>query len=814
MAAKSLGVLTLDLIAKTGGFEQGMDRAERASEKWRKRVERDLKGVSAGFDDSLSQMTRSAAKMAGAIGVVLSARQIVEYADMWSELSARVANIVGPGDEADRVMRSISATARSTNSSLNQTAEAFLNNATALTELGYSTEQQLQVSDALNNALVISATRGQQAESVMQALSKSMAAGVLRGDNWNTMLQSGGRIVQALADGLGVTTLELRKMAADGLLTTEKVVTALTSQLEVLRAESNAMAAAVVDGVGQIGNSLLALIGITDQSIGASGSLANALVAVADAIRPFDDAGNLKEWADNLHLVADAAAVAGLVIGSRLAGGAAASAVSFTAATVEAMRYQAALARMAGVATGTAARLAAMSAAARAASAAMAAVGGPAGAIILAASSLVYFTTRASEAEREADALNDRIAKLGGNFDKLTAAQAAAAILDYEQKLQSATLSMQAAEARAFTLKRNLEQFPNSKKAEQWATDLIRAEAAVDDARSEVDELNSSLERLNGIVQSGGANALADDAESASEAFQKLNRQLSERLALAGLSTEADRLAARVSGGYIEGLLEGEGDALVAIQKQIDARKAAARAAQQAAEEQKRLQEQARKDEQARLEGIAKESSALERAAATWGMNADEVKIYDLTLQGATDAQIEHARSLLEVVGGFERAKEEQEAYLRVVQDLWTDEERLTEQFHARIAAIDAMAASTRIASDEYALMASRAAEAAFADAPKFAGLAPEVGGPWGELNKVDQAEEELQEWYDKQLAMLEQFRSERADLNAQWDEQEAALHQQHQDRLAEIEQARHMAQRSEERRVGKEWRSRVRGCG
>lgn len=795
MATKSLGVLTIDLIAKTGGFEQGMDRAERASEKWRKRVERDLKGVSAGFDDSLSQMTRSAAKMAGAIGVVLSAHQIVEYADTWSELSARVANIVGPGDEADRVMRSISATARSTYSSLNQTAEAFLNNATALTELGYSTEQQLQVSDALNNALVISATRGQQAESVMQALSKSMAAGVLRGDNWNTVLQSGGRIVQALADGLGVTTLELRRMAGDGLLTTQKVVEALTSQVEKLREESAAMAATLGDGAALMGNALLELVGHIDQSTGASAALAESIVAIADAIRPLDEHGNLKEWAENLHMVADAAAVAGVVLGSRLAGGVLASGASFVAATYSAVRYQIALARMAGYSRTAIAGLAGVAVAARTASAAMAVVGGPAGAIILAASSLVYFTTRASEAEREADALNDRIAKLGGNFDKLTAAQAAAAILDYDQKLQSATLSMQAAEARAFTLKRNLEQFPNSKKAEQWAADLIRAEAAVDDARSEVEELNSSLERLNGIVQSGGANALADDAESASEAFQKLNRQLSERLALAGLSTEADRLAARVSGGYIEGLLEGEGDALVAIQKQIDAREAAARAAQQAAEEQKRLQEQARKDEQARLEGIAKEITALERAAATWGMTADEVKIYDLTLQGATDAQVEHARSLLEVVGGFERAKEEQEAYLRVVQDLRTDEERLTDQFHERIAAIDAMAASTRIASDEYALMASRAAEAAFADAPQFAGLAPEVGGPWGELNKVDKAEEELQEWYDKQLAMLEQFRSERADLNAQWDEQEAALHQEHQDKLADIERARQQAQ-------------------
>ena len=192
---------------------------------------------------------------------------------------------------------------------------------------------------------------------------------------------------------------------------------------------------------------------------------------------------------------------------------------------------------------------------------------------------------------------------------------------------------------------------------------------------------------------------------------------------------------------------------------------------------------------------IAREISALERAAATWGMTSDEVKIYDLTLQGATDAQIEHARSLLEVVGGFERAKEEQEAYLQLVKDLRTDEEKLNDEFHERIAVLDAMAASTRIATDEYSEMARRAAAAAFEIAPDFAGLAPEVGGPAGELLKIDKAEQKLQEWYDTQLEMLEQFRSERADLNAQWDEQEAALHQQHQDRLAEIEQARHMAQ-------------------
>ncbi|HHH9651122.1 TPA: phage tail tape measure protein [Pseudomonas aeruginosa] len=40
MASRSLGTLTLDLIAKVGGFVAGMDAAERRSEKWRKEVEK------------------------------------------------------------------------------------------------------------------------------------------------------------------------------------------------------------------------------------------------------------------------------------------------------------------------------------------------------------------------------------------------------------------------------------------------------------------------------------------------------------------------------------------------------------------------------------------------------------------------------------------------------------------------------------------------------------------------------------------------------------------------------------------------------
>ncbi|WP_367863117.1 phage tail tape measure protein [Pseudomonas guariconensis] len=50
MASKSLGTLTLDVIAQVGGFVAGMTKAERSSQKWRKEVEKNAKaaGVAIG----------------------------------------------------------------------------------------------------------------------------------------------------------------------------------------------------------------------------------------------------------------------------------------------------------------------------------------------------------------------------------------------------------------------------------------------------------------------------------------------------------------------------------------------------------------------------------------------------------------------------------------------------------------------------------------------------------------------------------------------------------------------------------------------
>ncbi|WP_312256466.1 phage tail tape measure protein [Stutzerimonas nitrititolerans] len=131
------------------------------------------------------------------------------------------------------------------------------------------------------------------------------------------------------------------------------------------------------------------------------------------------------------------------------------------------------------------------------------------------------------------------------------------------------------------------------------------------------------------------------------------------------------------------------------------------------------------------------------------------------------------------------------EAYQRLIADLRTDEEQLTDQMRERLAVLDAMQG---IEPDERMKVAGRIAGAATEEAPDMGGIAPEIGGVFGELARIDEAEAKLEEWYQRQLEMLDRSRQERADLNATWDAEEESLKQQHEDKLAQIEKARQLA--------------------
>ncbi|WP_440468112.1 phage tail tape measure protein [Pseudomonas sp. YH-1] len=80
MPARSLGTLTLDVIAKVGGFVSGMDASERSAEKWRKSVEKSAKAVGVAIGGAIA--TGTTALTAMTVGAVRSAGEITNLASV------------------------------------------------------------------------------------------------------------------------------------------------------------------------------------------------------------------------------------------------------------------------------------------------------------------------------------------------------------------------------------------------------------------------------------------------------------------------------------------------------------------------------------------------------------------------------------------------------------------------------------------------------------------------------------------------------------------------------------------------------------
>lgn len=93
-----------------------------------------------------------------------------------------------------------------------------------------------KVTETIATSLILSGASAAEASSVTTQLSQALASGVLRGEEFNSVMENGGRLARLLAAGMGTTIGGLRDMAQSGQLTTDKIVPILTNT-EQLRKE-------------------------------------------------------------------------------------------------------------------------------------------------------------------------------------------------------------------------------------------------------------------------------------------------------------------------------------------------------------------------------------------------------------------------------------------------------------------------------------------------------------------------------------------------------------------------------------------------
>lgn len=207
--------------------------------------------------------------------------EVLKTADAYNNLAARVQLVTGAGPAFEAAFDGIAQVAQRTSSNLESTGLLFTKLAEAGKSMGIGQTEALKLTETVNQAIQLSGASAQASDAAIVQLVQGLQGGVLRGDEFNSVMEQSPRLAKALADGLNVGTGELRKMAEAGHLTADTVIKALQGQSDTVASEFAKLPPTVGRALENLSTSWTLYVGETDKATGASKAAATVISALA-----------------------------------------------------------------------------------------------------------------------------------------------------------------------------------------------------------------------------------------------------------------------------------------------------------------------------------------------------------------------------------------------------------------------------------------------------------------------------------------------------------------------------------------------------
>lgn len=199
------------------------------------------KKAASGMDSAFSALRTTI----GTIALTALGKQIIGVMDTSTQLESRLKLVTTGSENLASVQQSLYDISLRTHVSQADTIELYTRMARATEALGFSQASTLQVTETINQALIVSGATATESSAALIQLSQGIASGTLRGEEFNSVMEQTPRLARAMADGLGVNIGQLRGMAEQGQLTSEVVTRALLSQKETIDREYRQMSVTI-----------------------------------------------------------------------------------------------------------------------------------------------------------------------------------------------------------------------------------------------------------------------------------------------------------------------------------------------------------------------------------------------------------------------------------------------------------------------------------------------------------------------------------------------------------------------------------------
>jgi len=636
---RTIGRYDTQLTANNTGLVRGFRESEVAAKNFARTTSRAVRSVQL--------------QLGAALGSTLGTRQVIEYADAYTEVQNKLRQVTGTTRELGAANAQVFQIATETRSNLEAVATLYARTSRVADRLGISQQQVATFTRIVNQSFQAYGSTASEASSATLQLSQSLAKGALNGDEFRTIAEAAPPIMAAIAREAGVAEGALKDMGARGEISAELIVAAILNSEQIF-------ADAFAETSATVRSNLEVAATAAKRFAGESQGLNAVLTTSSEAAILL---------ANNMDVVGDVLTGVAVVYGSRLAGPLLASTAQFLAqvpATAAATRTLGAYGAVLG---GVSRTQALATLAMQRFTVSLAFLGGPAGLAIAAASALLLFSRdvetaeeRLNRIEKSVRAANDAIESfrtLGGVQVGLRQADRdlakARGALDETrakvEELEAAYDEQAAAQARSGSGFGGIAAAPPALVAAR--KEVVKLTEEFDAAQSHFDDLTERLasQTLGGISDQRGNSG--PNAE-----LGKISDRLREQVDLYGDVSNAARLRYQIEQQAFEGASQEQLDAAIKLAEELDALDTRKRAGAERA-----------------LQGFREEVALYGEVT-----NAARIRyqIEEGALRGWTDAQIAEAQRLASELDRLDEQERLQRANERRQNELQAEAEQAT----------------------------------------------------------------------------------------------------------------------------------------
>lgn len=196
----------------------------------------DLEKTSKSADKFQSSLNKVGAAIAAAF-TVEAAKRLLDIADKMNILQARIARLSPSIEVARQTMASLSEISSQTGSSLSDTERLWESLTSALKETGATNGQIVALTSTLQKIGTIGGSSAEEMSNALRQFGQSIAGGVVRAEEFNSILEQMPELARQIASGMGVSIGDLRKRMLEGKLTAEDALNAIQKQSSLVSAE-------------------------------------------------------------------------------------------------------------------------------------------------------------------------------------------------------------------------------------------------------------------------------------------------------------------------------------------------------------------------------------------------------------------------------------------------------------------------------------------------------------------------------------------------------------------------------------------------